>query len=130
MPIPIKAPMTAAGLAAGRLLLASLFVIEGWRKLNGYEAAATYMARFGVPSELLPVVIGAELLCGAMIAIGWQTRAAALTLALFCVFAALLFHVNFSVRSELLHFEKDLALAGGLLVLACTGAGPWSIDRS
>ena len=122
-------PLEAAGLAIGRLLLASLFALEGWSKLKGYDAAAAYMGRFGVPGALLPAVIGLELAGTALIAVGWQTRIAALVLAVFCLLAALLFHANFSVRNELLHFEKDLAIAGGLLVLAFAGPGRWSLDR-
>jgi putative oxidoreductase len=44
------------------------------------------------------------------------------------VLAAVLFHANFADRNQLLHFEKDLAIAGGLLLLAITGPGPWSVE--
>jgi putative oxidoreductase len=120
--------LTSAGLALGRLLLASIFILEGWSKLRGYEAATAYMTRFGVPGVLLPAVIALEFGCGLMIAVGWRTRLAAAALAVFCVLAAFLFHTNVADRNQLLHFEKDLALAGGLLVLAIAGAGQWSID--
>jgi putative oxidoreductase len=66
---------------------------------------------------------------GLMIAVGWKARPASLALAIFCVLAAILFHANISDRSQLLHFEKDLAIAGGLLVLAVVGAGSWSLER-
>jgi uncharacterized membrane protein YphA (DoxX/SURF4 family) len=48
--------------------------------------------------------------------------------AAFCVATALLFHTKIGVRNELLHFEKDLAIAGGLLVLVAHGAGAWALD--
>jgi putative oxidoreductase len=114
----------AAGLRIGRLLLAAVFILEGWGKLRGYDAAIVYMQRFGVPGYLLPGAIALELGGGLAIAIGWQTRFAALTLAVFCVLAAVLFHVNFADRNQILHFEKDLAIAGGLLVLAFAGGEP------
>jgi putative oxidoreductase len=120
--------MAAASLAAGRLLLAALFVLEGWSKIRGYQAAADYMDRYGVSSMLLPAVIALELGAGLMIAVGWRTRIAAVALAGFCIAAAVLFHSQLLDRSHLLHFEKDLAIAGGLLVLAIAGAGRWSID--
>jgi putative oxidoreductase len=123
-----QATLRAAGLAIGRVLLAAIFLVEGWSKLRGYDAAATYMARFGVPGILLPAVIALELGGGLMIAIGWKARPAALALAAFCVLAALLFHANVSDRNQLLHLEKDLAIAGGLLVLAVVGGGSWSFD--
>jgi putative oxidoreductase len=123
----LTAPVSAAGLAFGRLLLASLFILEGWSKLRGYDAALAYMQRYGVPGMLLPAVIALELVGGLMIAVGWWTRLAALALAIFCVLAAVLFHANLADRNQLLHFEKDLAIAGGLLLLAITGPGPWSL---
>jgi putative oxidoreductase len=121
---------TTRGAAAlvGRLLLAALFLIEGWSKLRGYAPAAAYMERFSVPGLLLPAVILAELGGGLLVAIGWQTRCAALALSIFCIVAALLFHANFADRNQVLHFEKDLAIAGGLLVLAAFGPGRFSLD--
>jgi putative oxidoreductase len=115
-------------LAVGRLLLAALFILEGWSKIRGYEAAADYMDRYGVPGVLLPAVIALELGAGVMLAVGWRTRLAALALSGFCIAAAVLFHNQLFDRGHLLHFEKDLAIAGGLLVLAVAGAGRWSLD--
>ena len=121
-------PLAASGLAVGRVLLAALFILEGWSKIRGYQAAAGYMDRYGVPGVLLPAVIALELGGGIMIAAGWRTRIAAVALAGFCIAAAALFHSQLLDRSHLLHFEKDLAIAGGLLVLAIAGAGKWSVD--
>jgi putative oxidoreductase len=128
MQLEASGNLAAAGLAVGRLLLAALFVLEGWSKVRGYEAAAVYMDGYGVPGTLLPAVIALELGAGLMIAVGWQTRIAALALAGFCIAAAALFHNQLFDRNHLLHFEKDLAIAGGLLVLAIAGAGRWSVD--
>ena len=49
-------------------------------------------------------------------------------LAGFCIATAVLFHIKLGNRNELLHFEKDLAIAGGLLVLFAHGAGRWALD--
>jgi putative oxidoreductase len=49
-------------------------------------------------------------------------------LAGFCVATAVLFHTRFGDRNQLLHFEKDFAIAGGFLVLFARGGGAWSID--
>ena len=86
------------------------------------------MERFSVPGLLLPAVILAELGGGSCSLIGWQTRCAALALAIFCVVAALLFHTNFADRNQLLHFEKDLAIAGGLLAFFAFGPGRYAVD--
>lgn len=122
-------PIASAVLAIGRLLLAAIFILEGWSKLRGYDAAVGYMNRFGVPGALLPLVIAVEILGGVMIAAGWQARVAAAGLAVFCALAAVLFHANLADRNQLLHLEKDLAIAGGLLVLAVAGPGRWSLSR-
>jgi putative oxidoreductase len=65
-----------------------------------------------------------------MVALGWHARLGSLSLGLFCLATAFLFHSNFALRNELLHFEKDLAMAGGLFVLTATGAGALSLDRA
>src|SRR6266446_776233 len=91
-------PVTAAAALAGRLLLAALFLHEAFGKLAAYSAALGYMRAFGVPGELLPLA------------------------------TAVLFHTKFGDRNQLLHFEKDLAIAGGLLVLFAHGGGAWALD--
>jgi putative oxidoreductase len=121
-------PITEAAALAGRLLLSALFLHEAYAKLTAYSAAVTYSEAFGVPGALLPLAIAVELGCGALILLGYYTRAAALLLAGFCIATAVLFHTKLGVRNELLHFEKDLAIAGGLLVLFAHGGGCWALD--
>jgi len=124
MPQPV---MEAAALA-GRLLLAALFLHEAWSKLTAYSAAVAYSEAFGVPGVLLPLAIAVEAAGGLLILLGYYARPAALALAGFCVATAVLFHAKLGNRNELLHFEKDLAIAGGLLVLFARGAGAWALD--
>jgi|SRR6516165_1121971 putative oxidoreductase len=117
-----------AAALAGRLLLSALFLHEAYAKLTAYSTAVVYSEAFGVPGVLLPLAIVVEVGCGVLILIGFYTRAAAIILAAFCVATAVLFHNKLGVRNELLHFEKDLAIAGGLLVLSAHGAGRWALD--
>jgi putative oxidoreductase len=117
-----------AAALAGRLLLSALFLHEAYAKLSGYAGALAYTQAFGLPAAALPLAIAAELGCGLMILAGLRTRIAALLLGAFCVTTAAIFHTKFGSRNELLHFEKDLAIAGGFLVLAAFGGGSWSID--
>src|SRR5262249_42770568 len=107
--------LSAAGDLVGRLMLASLFVTEAIGKLVAYGPAGRYMAAFGVPEQLLPAAVAVELGGGLMIMLGLGTRFAAAALGVFCVAAAVLFHSSFSDRNQLIHFEKDLALAGAFL---------------
>ena len=112
----------------GRLLLAQLFIIEGFGKLADYAAAQAYISHFGLPALLLPPAIAVEIGGGLLIALGVRTRLAALALAGFCLATAVIFHADFGNRGELIHLEKDLALAGAFLLLWVRGAGPFSLD--
>ena len=112
----------------GRFLLSAIFLHEAWSKVSAYSMATAYMQAFGVPGQLLPLAIAFELGCGLLILFGYHTRIAALLLAGFCVTTAILFHMRFADRNQLLHFEKDLAIAGGFLMVLAQGSGAWSID--
>ena len=113
---------------AGRALLGLLFLTEGVSKLVGYSGAVRYAVAFGLPSQLLPAAIAVELGAGLLVVLGWHTRVAALGLAAFCIFAATIFHTKFGDRNQVIHFEKNLALAGAFLVLWARGAGACSLD--
>ena len=115
--------------AAGRALLSLLFIWGGVGKIMSYSGAQAYMAKSGVPGELLPLVILTELGGGLAILAGWQTRWVALALAGFCVLSAVIFHNEFGDRTQLIQFLKNLGLAGGFLVLAAAGPGALSVDE-
>jgi len=118
-----------AVLLGSRLLLGWLFVHEGVDLVVNFDAAAAGMARMGVPAPMLAGTIVLQLAAGLAIAAGWQARFGAAALGMFCLGTAVLFHNNFANRNELLHFEKDLAIAGGMFALTIHGAGGWSLDR-
>ncbi|HVC11679.1 MAG TPA: DoxX family protein [Burkholderiales bacterium] len=113
---------------AGRILIATLFLIAGVGKLGAYAGTQGYMQSHGVPGALLPAVIALELGGGLLIVAGLWTRIAALALAGFTLLAALLFHANFADATQQIMFLKNLAIAGGFLMLAANGAGAWSVD--
>jgi putative oxidoreductase len=114
---------------AGRILLATLFLLSGIGKVGAYGATVAYMSSAGVPGALLPLVIATEVLGALAIIVGWKTRVAALLLAGFCFLTATIFHHNLADQQQLIHFFKDFAIAGGFLLLVAKGAGPLSIDR-
>jgi putative oxidoreductase len=115
-------------LLASRLLLAWIFVHEGVFLATNFAAASASMGKAGVPMLALVATIGLQLIAGIAIAVGWHARLGAAALGLFCLATAILFHTNFANRNELLHFEKDLAIAGGMFVLMLRGAGGYSVE--
>lgn len=113
----------------GRILLAQIFLLAGLNKIAGYAGTQGYMESMGVPGALLPLVILLEVGGGLALIIGWQTRLAAYALAAFTLVAAVIFHSNFADQMQMIMFMKNLAIAGGLIILAVHGAGGLSLDR-
>ena len=115
-------------LLAGRLLLALIFVHEGAVLLLHFDATVKTMAALGIGLPLVLATIALQLGAGLSIGLGLLTRLGAIGLGLFCLATATLFHTNFANHNELLHFEKDLAIAGGMFILSVVGAGAISLD--
>jgi putative oxidoreductase len=113
---------------AGRILLAIIFLVAGIQKIGGYAGTQAYMESMGVPGMLLPLVIALEIAGAIAILVGWRTRLAALLLAGFSVLAAAVFHRALGDNMQAVMFMKNLAIAGGFLLLAARGPGEWSID--
>ncbi|TWB17625.1 putative oxidoreductase [Rhizobium sp. ERR 1071] len=112
----------------GRILLSLLFLEEGIELASNFDVALEAMAKLGVTAPVAIATIVLQLSAGFAIAFGLMTRLAAFGLGLFCLLTALLFHTNFASHNELLHFEKDLAIAGGMFALIVAGAGKLSLD--
>jgi putative oxidoreductase len=114
----------------GRLLLALIFIMSGVSKVFAPGPTQAYIASAGLPLPLLGYVVAlvVEIGGGVLLLIGYRTREAALALALFSVAAALGFHNNFADQNQMIHFLKNLALAGGLLQVVAFGAGSLSLD--
>jgi putative oxidoreductase len=112
---------------AARIALAALFIIAGLGKISGYEGVAGYMQSMGVPGFLLPLVIALEIVGGLAVAVGYRTRLVAFLLAGFSVLSGLIFHSPLD-PAEQTNFLKNLAIAGGFLLLFVHGAGRLSLD--
>jgi len=132
MPDSFKSPLALSG----RVLLALMFVLSGFSKLTHIDGTAGYIASGGLPfPSLLAVLVGLlELFGGLALAVGFKARWAALALGVFTLLASVLFHKFWAVAPEQqmvqqLMFMKNLAVAGGMFVVAALGAGPLSIDN-
>lgn len=122
--------MNNAALFAGRAGLALLFILAGVGKLGaGYPATQGYMESMGIAGGLLPLVIALEIGGGLAILTGLLTRTSALALAAFSVVSALIFHFDLGDANQFNAFFKNIAIAGGFVLLAAQGAGDYSLDR-
>jgi putative oxidoreductase len=127
----------SSGLALiGRILLSAIFVQSGWGKIAGFTRTATAIASKGLPAPevMAALTICVELGAGLLLVFGWKARWAALALAVFSLLAAFLFH-NYWTMSEPqaaanhINFMKNVAIAGGMLMVMAFGPGRYSIDR-
>jgi putative oxidoreductase len=114
----------------GRVLLAVLFLMSGIGKLAAPAATQGYIAAMGLPAPVAAYVgaTGVELIGSVLLIAGFQVRIGAAGLAVFTLLAAVFFHNNFADQNQMIHFLKNIAIAGGLLQVAAFGAGALSVD--
>jgi putative oxidoreductase len=122
--------MNDAAALAGRLLLSVIFLLSGFEKLAGFGGTVGDMAQEGLPLPFLAALIAVVVECvgGILLVVGWQTRLTGLVLAVWCIATGVVAHSNFADQNMMLHFLKNLAMAGGFLQLTAFGAGAWSLD--
>ena len=111
----------------GRILLALMFLISGVPLIFAPGGFAGFMGSVGMPAPMLVtwLVIALKVLGGIAVIVGFQTRWAAYALAAFCVATAFIGHM---APEEATVFWKNIAIAGGFLVLAAAGPGALSLD--
>jgi putative oxidoreductase len=129
----------AAGilLLLARILLAAMFISSGYAALSNVAGAASYFAGLGLgPASLLAWAVGIfEIVAGALVVVGFQTRPTAIALAIFSVVASFLGHYGQGgddAMAAFMHNQalmKDIAVAGGMIALAVCGAGRLSVDE-
>ena len=113
----------------GRVFLSTLFLIEGLGKLFTQEQVITYMENYGVPAILFVPAVALEILFPLLLIVGYKTRLAALVMALFTLTVAIIFHTDFSDGMQLIFFLKDLAIAGGFMIIIAYGSNKFSLDH-
>ena len=112
----------------GRILLSALFLIEGVRKFFLQEETIMYMEDYGIPEILFFPALITEILFPLLLIVGYKTRFSASVMALFTFAVAIIFHTNFENQMELIIFLKDIAIAGGFLIIASNEPKICSID--
>ena len=101
----------------GRILLSTLFLIEGVKKFFSQDETIMYMEYYGVPEVLFFPALIIEIVFPLLLIIGYKTRFSASVMALFTLTVAIIFHTNFNNDAQLIIFLKDIAIAGGFLII-------------
>jgi putative oxidoreductase len=120
-------------MVAARVGLGLIFLASGLGKLAGWSGTVGYAASKGVPEVLLAGAVALELFGAASLLLGWKTRWGVVALLVFLVPVTALFHGPWSaqgaeVQLQTIQFLKNLSIAGGLLAVASTGPGAFSVD--
>jgi putative oxidoreductase len=115
----------------GRLLIGLPFAMSGLGKLAAYGPTTEMINAVGLPVPPLAfaVAVAVELGGGLLLIGGFRVRLIAIALALFSLATAVSFHSNFADQNQMIHFLKNIMIAGGLLQIASFGAGAISIDN-
>ena len=112
----------------GRVLLSSLFIIEGVNKFFNQEETIMYMEDYGVSEIFFYPTVLLEVFIPILLIVGYKTRILGSIMCLFTLTVALIFHLDFDSQIQLIMFLKDLAIAGGFLLIASREPGLCSID--
>lgn len=120
-----------------RLLMAAIFLVFGVRKVLAFAGTAAYFTKLGFPAAEVFTVIAiiVEIGGGILLVIGWRTRWVAWLLALFVLIAMLMAHRYWEFdaaqyANQMTHFFKNVAIIGGLTMVAAFGPGSMSVDKS
>ena len=112
-----------------RISISILFLLNGIFKINNYEGTVSWMESFGMPGMFLIPAIILEVAGPILIIIGYKTKLASGLLSLFCIATAIIFHNDFDDQMQFTSFLKNIALAGGFLILYINGAKSLSLDN-
>ena len=113
----------------GRLLLSALFLIEGLGKISTQEDVIMYMEDYGVPGILFLPALFVEIFFPLLLILGYKTKWVASVMALFTFSVAIIFHTDFSEGMQMMLFLKDIAIAGGFMIIVAYGPGKISLDN-
>jgi putative oxidoreductase len=114
--------------APARALMSLLFLLSGIGKISAVVATQRYMESYGVSGVLLWPAAALEIGGGVMLLIGLKTRPLSIVLAGWCLLTASIFHTRFADQTEMINFLKNMAMTGGFLSLAKSGAPGLSVD--
>ncbi len=114
----------------GRILIGVPFLMSGLSKLGAFAGTVGYISAVGLPAPTLAYIVAVAIEAGGglLLIAGYRARLVSLVMALFSLATAIFFHNNFSDQNQMIHFLKNVMMAGGLLQITYFGAGAWSLD--
>jgi putative oxidoreductase len=120
----------------GRILMATIFLVAGIRKVLGFAGTVAYFTKLGFPAPEVMAVLAIiiELTGSVLLIVGWKTRYVAWLLALFVLIATFMAHRFWEFdaaqyANQMNHFLKNLAIIGGMMFVAAFGPGSASVEK-
>ncbi len=104
--------------AFGRIFISSLFIFEAFKKFSLKEEVIFYMADYGVPEILFYPALLFEMIFPILLIIGYKTKISAFAMFIFTIVVTIIFHNDFGDQMQLMAFLKNLAIAGGFLIIS------------
>ena len=116
---------------AARILISTIFIMAAISKSMDLLGSEQYMAAYGIPAPgvLLVLSIIVEFFCGLSILLGFKAKWGAIALFLYLIPTTLIFHTEVTEQTQSIMLLKNLALMGGLLMVANYGSGEYSLDK-
>ena len=93
------------------------------------ENVIIYMEDYGIPGLLFGPALILEILFPLFLILGYKTKWAASIMALFTFTVAIIFHSDFSEEMQMMLFLKDIAIAGGFMIIIAYGPSKISLDH-
>ena len=112
-----------------RILISTLFLLNGFFKIGNYDGTVEWMEGYGIPAIFLIPTIILEIVGPILIILGYKAKIPAGLLSLFCILTAVIFHNDFSNQMQLGSFLKNIGLAGGFLFIFINGTRDFSLDK-
>ena len=104
--------------AFGRIFISSLFIFEAFKKFSFKEETIFYMTDYGVPEILFYPALLFEMIFPILLIIGYKTKISAFAMFIFTIVVTIIFHSDFADQMQLMAFLKNLAIAGGFLIIS------------
>ena len=104
--------------AFGRIFISLLFIFEAFKKFSLKEETIFYMEDYGVPEILFYPALLFEMIFPILLIIGYKTKISAFAMFIFTIVITIIFHSDFSDQIQLMAFLKNLAIAGGFLIIS------------